>query len=141
MKWTLILLGLLLPALLFGQKFTVSGYVTDKESGELLIGASVYERTLLKGTSANLYGFYSLTLDADSLELIFSYTGYEPVKKVFKLDADIAINVELTSLNELGEVEIVASQTTPIQERTQMSSTVDAKGEEPSCSHGRKGRS
>ena len=122
MKWTFILLGMLLPALMAGQKFTVSGYVSDKESGELLIGASIYEKTLLKGTSANLYGFYSLTLEADSLELIFSYAGYEPIKKVFKLDADIIINVQLASINELGEVEIIASQSTPIQDRTQMSS-------------------
>ena len=45
------------------QKQTISGYVTDEGSGETLIGANVYIKELLKGTSSNQYGFYSITLE------------------------------------------------------------------------------
>lgn len=122
MRLILLWVCLLLPSLLLCQKHTISGYVSDSENGELLIGANIYEKNLLKGTTANLYGFYSLTLEQDSIELIFSYTGYQAIKKVFYLDANIEIDVELTSINELGEVEIVASESSSIQDRTQMSS-------------------
>lgn len=122
MKWTLFFLGIMLPSLFIGQKHTISGQISDHNSGELLIGANVYEKTLLKGTSSNLYGFYSLTLDEDSIDLIFSYTGYRPVKKSFSLTEDITMDVSLHSIVLLGEVEIVASESTTLQERTQMSS-------------------
>ncbi|MDP4188498.1 MAG: carboxypeptidase-like regulatory domain-containing protein, partial [Bacteroidota bacterium] len=37
---------------------TVSGYVKDAASGEILIGASVYISGLKTGTTTNSYGFY-----------------------------------------------------------------------------------
>ena len=42
------------------QKHTISGYITDKETGEKLIGANVYDAKLMLGTSTNLFGFYSI---------------------------------------------------------------------------------
>jgi hypothetical protein len=56
----------------WGQKFTISGYLEDRDSGEKLIAANIYETRSGAGSSANNYGFYSLTLPADSVRLIFS---------------------------------------------------------------------
>ena len=42
------------------QKFTISGSIKAKNSGEHLIGASVYNVPTAQGTTANNYGFYSL---------------------------------------------------------------------------------
>ena len=53
------------------NSFTLSGYVTEEESGESLIGVSVFDEKSLKGTTTNQYGFYSLTL---SQELILFNT-------------------------------------------------------------------
>ncbi|HOG19684.1 MAG TPA: carboxypeptidase-like regulatory domain-containing protein, partial [Salinivirgaceae bacterium] len=44
------------------QHFTLSGYVKDKNTGEVLIGAAVYNKSTYKGTVSNAYGFYSLSL-------------------------------------------------------------------------------
>ena len=41
------------------QKHTISGYVNDATNGEILIGATVYSKEKLIGTTANVYGFYS----------------------------------------------------------------------------------
>ena len=48
------------PKLLFSQNsFTLNGYVNDSETGEVLIGATVYVNELKSGTVTNAYGFYS----------------------------------------------------------------------------------
>ncbi len=64
---------------LAGQNYTFSGYVQDRSSGEKLIAATVYDLHSGKGTSANEYGFYSLTLPAGELQLQVSYVGYSPI--------------------------------------------------------------
>ena len=46
---------------------TVSGVVTDRQSGETLIGATVVDKRSGKGVLSNSYGFYSLPLKADSV--------------------------------------------------------------------------
>ena len=54
------------------SKYTVSGYVSERESKELLEGVSVYVKELGNGTLSNAYGFYSITMfERDSLSLIF----------------------------------------------------------------------
>ena len=56
-----LLIVFVLPV--FAQnKYTLSGYVKDAKTGELLIGAEVYIKELMKGQSTNNYGFYSITV-------------------------------------------------------------------------------
>jgi hypothetical protein len=44
------------------QKYTLSGTIKEKKSGEVLIGASVYLLELPNaGVISNSYGFYSIT--------------------------------------------------------------------------------
>jgi hypothetical protein len=105
----------------WGQKFTISGYLEDRDSGEKLIAANIYETRSGAGSSANNYGFYSLTLPADSVRLIFSYVGYQSQLIKFPLTRDTTINVRLGSAVELETVEIVAEQYDRIERETQMS--------------------
>ena len=125
MKQILVLLLVLGLALSVSaqKKFTVSGYMLDAETGEKLIGANVFDGNILSGTSTNTFGFYSLTLPADTLDLVFSYVGYQPLITKFRLDQDTVINVRLT-LNTLEEIVISGSRTEDIRETTQMS-TID----------------
>lgn len=39
---------------------TISGYISDEETGETLINATVYDSISGKGAVSNLYGFYTL---------------------------------------------------------------------------------
>ena len=100
---------------------TISGYVADAESGERLIGATVYLPSIGKGTVTNAYGFYSISLTADSAELVYSYLGYAPERKQLLLSADLRLDVGLTSNNVLKEIEITASPEETQVERVQMS--------------------
>ena len=66
-----------LPLLSFSQNVTVSGYLKDAETGESLIGATVYSTKTKTSASANTYGFYSLSLPkGDSTGLVFTFVGY-----------------------------------------------------------------
>ena len=58
------------------SKFTLSGFVKDKQTGEVLIGATITIPGWAVGTITNSYGFYSLTLQREVEELICTYVGY-----------------------------------------------------------------
>lgn len=105
------------------NKFTISGYISEKGSKENLPGVTVYIPGLKLGTTSNNYGFYSITLPKDSLEVIFSYVGFTAKKLSLYLDKNISFNVEM-STEELAEVIVTAGQTKRLSEETQMS-TID----------------
>lgn len=104
------------------QKYTISGYIRDADSGEELIGATVFEPTMKLGTAANNYGFYSITLPADSVTLVWSFVGYKAQTQRWLLKSDLTINIELSDRLDLEEVVISAEFSEKEHERTQMSS-------------------
>lgn len=108
----------------FAQKVTINGYITDKKSGERLIGASVFVLNKNVGTTSNSFGFYSITLPADSVEISFSYAGYGLQVEKLHLKQDQTLNIELEPGKALSEVVVVARRREAIQNRTQMS-TID----------------
>lgn len=124
MKKHLYLLALLLIGItqIFAQKHTISGYVTDKKNGERLRGASVYLIDKSVGTTSNDFGFYSITVNADSLTLLISYAGFIPFERRLLLNKDYSIDVQMGAMNALEEVVVRSLQKTTIQVRTQMSS-------------------
>jgi len=101
------------------QKHTLSGYVKDAASGEALIGASIYVPKLKVGANTNAYGFYSLTLDADSIGLIVRYIGYTPVLKKIFLDRDIELNILLKE-TEMREVVVTGNKAKENVDKPQM---------------------
>ena len=85
-----------LPFLSLSQeKFTLNGYITDKESGESLIGATVYINELNAGTVTNAYGFYSITLDEGTYSLDFRYIGYVSMSRSIDLNSNQKVDIEL----------------------------------------------
>ncbi len=99
--------------LLFSQnKHTISGYVQEVESGESLIGVSVYDKVSQKGTTTNQYGFYSLTLVEGKYDIIYSFIGLETISKHISLKENTKINIALNSISiTTKEVEIFAERT------------------------------
>lgn len=87
--------------------YTLSGHVTDAETGEELIGANIYVRELGSGTVANKYGFYSLTLKEDEYTIGFSFIGYSTTEMKIKMFGNQVLNIELQkSQTHLEEVSI-----------------------------------
>ena len=96
---------LLLPTM--GQRHTISGYLKDASSGETLIFANVGVKGTTTGTASNEYGFFSLTLEEGTHELVFSYVGYQSATQTVTLKEDLRLDVEMTPTGiTLGMVEI-----------------------------------
>ncbi|TDH21279.1 TonB-dependent receptor [Segetibacter sp. 3557_3] len=113
---------LLCTIIAFGQKHTISGYVSDKNTGERLRGASVLVANKTVGTTTNNFGFYSITLPQDSITLLISYAGFTMFEKRLLLNQDVSIDAEMEVLNTLDEVMVKSYKKTAIQNATQMSS-------------------
>ncbi|WP_346862415.1 TonB-dependent receptor [uncultured Draconibacterium sp.] len=101
------------------QKVTISGYISDVATGEMLINANVYAPVHQSGNISNVYGFYSVTLPAGDISLQYSFVGYE--KQEIKLNTlkDTVLNVSLKLAGELDEIVVSANKSKV--ERTQMS--------------------
>jgi len=105
----------------FDGKYTISGHIKDKATGEDLIGATVYIEEMKTGTASNEYGFYSITLPAGKYTLLYSYLGYEDFTKKINLTGNITL--ELSILNqELSEVVITGKALNENVTQTEMSS-------------------
>lgn len=103
---SLLLLLLYLGSIAQVKKMTISGYVKEKGSGELLIGVNIYIQGTQTGTVSNTYGFYSLTIPVQEGILIYSYVGYKPYEVSVNFNSDTAINVILNPNVSLSEVTI-----------------------------------
>ena len=78
MNKILFVLLLFIPSVFYAQeKFTLSGFVSDKNNGENIIGVNIFCKELKQGVVSNTFGFYSLTLPAGNYEISFSYIGYK----------------------------------------------------------------
>ncbi len=105
-----VLTGLVFNSL-FSQTSTISGNVKDEESGETLIGASVFAPALGSGATTNEYGFYSLTLPSgnDSILLEYSYVGFQTRSLKILPKKDQSLNVRLGTGIQLQEVVVKAN--------------------------------
>ena len=75
--------------ILFAQnlKYTLSGKITEENTGESVIGASIYISELGLGAVTNNYGFYSLTLPAGTYTVKISFVGLQNIEKTVDLSS------------------------------------------------------
>lgn len=99
------------PAKEVDTYYTVSGYITDRETGESLIGTNVYDFYSQRGTVSNEYGFFSLQLPAGLALLRLSYLGYESYEEPLKVDKNITLNKALQGSVTLSEVVVYPRDT------------------------------
>lgn len=109
-KILLVSLLLAVPAVGRGQSYTVSGTLTDENTGETLIGATVMDTRSGKGTVTNNYGHYSLTLPKDTVNVRFSFVGYSMEDTTFVLRENVNISKALTTNVSLREVTVRAEK-------------------------------
>ncbi len=101
-----LLLGLLLSGSQWAfAQATVSGTLTDAESGDPLIGASILAVGTGTGTITDFDGNYSLNVPNGVTQLQFSYTGYPTV--VEDINGRTVITLALAPGELLDEVVVV----------------------------------
>jgi hypothetical protein len=102
---------LVLGSVIAQTKFTLSGYVKDKASGETLIGANIVNvANMSQGVTTNTYGFYSMTLEAGTYKVGFSYLGYENQFFEVELTKNVSLNVDLSEGVMIEEIIISADK-------------------------------
>jgi TonB-dependent SusC/RagA subfamily outer membrane receptor len=103
------------------QSETISGIVTDAQTGEPLPGVNIVVEGTTIGTTTNVDGEYELEVPSLEERLIFSFVGY------VRLDVDIAnrieVNAELSSDVQLMEDIVVVGY--GIQERANLSGSLE----------------
>ena len=98
---------------LLSQNYTLSGYVKDRDSGDLLIGANVYIEGTSIGSSTDKDGFYKLENLKDGIYIIkASYIGYKTDTDSISisgedLDTNLDFNLNYTTI-EGNEVVVTA---------------------------------
>ncbi|MCB0510314.1 MAG: carboxypeptidase-like regulatory domain-containing protein, partial [Bacteroidetes bacterium] len=90
------------------NQFTISGYLKDASTGEDLYAANVYVKEILKGTTTNVYGFYSLSLKPGTYTMVFSYLGLQEVERLVTLDKDLTLSLELSE-GEVVTAEVIVT--------------------------------
>jgi outer membrane receptor for ferrienterochelin and colicin len=105
------------------SKFTFSGYIKDANSGEALIGATIYVDSLKIGSVSNAYGFYSLTLPKGIYEVSCSFIGYEPAHLGIDVQIDQQMSFDLKVKESILEEIVVLAAPPKAVEEIQLSKT------------------
>ncbi len=91
------------------QKHTISGYIKDAETGEELIGVTIFIKELKTGGITNVYGFYSITIPEGRYKIEYSYIGFVTQNFEINLVQSIKNNVLLLpATTELEEIVITS---------------------------------
>ena len=108
--WLYFSVFLCLP--LSAQNVVLSGLVTDAQTGEPLIGVTVYNTDRRTGTTTNSSGQYTITLPSGrALELVFSYVGYASETQTLTLTRDTKLDIQLRQdTQNLREVQVYGTR-------------------------------
>lgn len=111
---TQLILGLLLlliPGLLFAQDGTITGTISDEQTGDPLPGATVQISEIGAGVATDSDGEYTLDVEPGSYVLSVSFVGYAQTEREIEVAADETIVEDFELLPgavELDEVAITA---------------------------------
>lgn len=98
----LILLQCIFVTGAFSQDITVTGTVSDAETGEILLGVNVVIAGTTQGTITSVDGDYQISVPADAV-LRFSYIGYK-MKKIpvnGRTQINVVLEKESTMMDEI----------------------------------------
>ena len=101
-----ILMGMFSGA--FSQnKYTLSGTITDAESGEDLAGALLSVQHTSYNTICNPYGFYSITIPEGDFNIEVQFVGYENQLLEVNLHSNQVIDFTMKPVSyELDNIEV-----------------------------------
>ena len=119
---------LMLVATITFAQTTISGKITDSESGEALIGANILIKGTYSGTTTDLSGDFSLSTSQDlPLTLVVSYAGYTSQDVEVRTN-NATVDVALVSGYTANEVVVTAQlREQQLQEVPIAISVLDAK--------------
>ena len=89
------------------EKATIRGRITEQQTGEPVIGATMYVEETGGGTATDQNGFLSLVLKPGKYNVVFAYLGLQTIKYMLEVHSDGEFNVEMKkSVIQMKEVEV-----------------------------------
>lgn len=85
---------------------SITGNITDKKTGEPLIGVNVFNQDKV-GVTTDLDGNYTLELPVGEHTITYSFIGYQPTKKKVNLTNGTAITLSPKLFAESTELDVV----------------------------------
>ena len=118
-KKVLIFCGVIFTSSLWAQH-SISGKVTDAQTGESIPGVNVYISELSSGGVTDIDGKYQLRkLPNKELVIKYSFVGYQSVYKKVKLkDKDLVVDVALEMMVIQGQEVVVSGNFTGAQHQS-----------------------
>lgn len=121
---SLVVLTFLCASVASAQEKTVTGTVTDAQSGETLPGANVTVQGTQTGTTTNAQGEYKIEVPGPDATLVFSFIGYQ--SEEVEVGDQTVIDVTLQeNVGQLDEVVVTGYGTQRRAEITGSVSSVD----------------
>ena len=111
----------------FAQQIQVTGIVTDAQTHELIVGATVTEKGSKKGTVTDTKGRYTITTQHGK-KLVISFIGYEKKEVVVKSGyIDIALTPDQKALEEVVVVGYASQRKSDISGSISVADVADVK--------------
>ncbi len=89
---------------------TISGKITDAQSGEALVGANVYVKGRVTGTISDIEGNFSITANQEPpLTLVFSIVGYRTQELEITTTSVTGLNIKMEESYILGQEVVVSA--------------------------------
>lgn len=106
----LLFISLVVSLQIWGQETrTISGYIMDKASGELLVGAGVYDAQHNLFTATNEYGFFSLTTPNTTTEIYVRLFSYNETSMLID-KGNQQLNIYLSRIQEFEDVDVIGEK-------------------------------
>ena len=91
---------------LAAQSISVSGIITDAETGETIPGAAILEKGTTHGTVSDFDGNYEFTTMGENDTIIFSFLGFDDFEVAINGRTNIDVALRMAA-NELTEIIVV----------------------------------
>ena len=101
-------------------KATVAGYIRDANTGEAIVGASIYMDTLSMSVVTDQFGYFALTLPKGRHTIRFSSAGMKDARRQIYLYSDGKLNVDMQEYIASLKAVIVSAEKTSNTRSLQM---------------------
>lgn len=97
---TLLVFSIYQP--LSSQSFTISGFLTSNETGEVLVGAYVFCPQTGSGAVSNNYGYYAISIPYGTKNILYMSEGFYAKVDTTRIQANKQVDVGLSPMDEDG---------------------------------------
>ena len=117
-KFCIVLILVFFSSLSWAQNGRINGFITDDETGEVLIGANVFLLETGQGMATDRNGYYVLDgISTGGFTIVVSYLGYNEYREKFTFEQDDVFNHNVALVPRVLEIEEVVVEGEKIQRK------------------------